>query len=146
MVKIRKVVKEDSDLLLSWRNNPEVYRFALKPHPVEKANHELWFANKISNPRCFFYLGLSNNAACGSVRFDLNETMDEAEVSISIAPEFWGKGIGTELMKLAEEALKIETQVQLITATVLNENIASMKLFERAQFRPRETKFTKKLR
>jgi RimJ/RimL family protein N-acetyltransferase len=60
-------------------------------------------------------------------------------------PNFWGKGIAQELMKLGEERLKIDSQVQVVNATVLNENKASMALFEKAQFNPFLTKFKKNI-
>lgn len=143
MLTIRKVQPSDSDLILHWRNNPEVYKYALTPEPVKKIEHINWFNDALASSRCVFYMGSSNGVLCGTVRYQLTEDMMEAEVSISISPEFWGKGIASQMMQAAEEALKKETSVRIIHATVLNENIASIKLFERASFEPVLTKFKK---
>lgn len=146
MIKIRKVIFEDSELLLNWRNNPAVYKYALTPSPVTPADHVKWFAGALANPRCIFYMGLSDGIPCGSIRYQLTEDKLEAEVSISIAPEFWGSGLATTLMNLAESALQEETSVRVIHATVLNENKASMRLFEKQNFEPQLTKFKKLLK
>lgn len=143
MLKIRKVIKEDSDLLLAWRNNSEVYKYALNPNKVSHSDHVNWFTKVLKDSRCVFYIGLMNEIPCGSVRYQLSEDLTEAEVSISLAPEFWGKGIASIMMAQAEDALKHETKVSVIHATVLNENEASMKLFNKANFKPALTKFKK---
>lgn len=145
MLELRKVTEEDKDIILEWRNNPEVYRYALNSTPVARENHDSWFAKVLVNPECFFYMGLSNGVKCGTVRYDLLLNKVEAEVSISLAPEFWGKGIGYELIRLGESRLKKESQVKIIHATVLNENIGSMKLFEKSEFRPYLTKLKKEI-
>lgn len=143
MLKIRKVIKEDSDLLLSWRNNPEVYKYALNPAPVAPGDHVNWFEKTLKDPRCVFYMGMMDGVPCGSVRYQLAENLTEAEVSISVAPEFWGKGVASSMMAQAEIELKKETKVNIIHAVVLNENEASLKLFNKANFKPALTKFKK---
>jgi RimJ/RimL family protein N-acetyltransferase len=122
MLKIRRVTSEDSAILLKWRNTPEVYKYALTTKPVKLKDHMNWFQRALTDPLCVFYMGLNENTPCGSVRYQLNDEQTEAEVSISLAPEYWGRGIGTKLMALAEEHLKNETTVRVIHATVLNEN------------------------
>lgn len=145
MIEIRKVNYEDSDLLLLWRNHPEIYRYALTAKPVLKVDHEKWFASRVNNPLCYFYMGLSEGVPCGSVRYDVLGSDEEAEVSISLSPEFWGKGIASELMKKAEELLKKESKIKVIFATVLNENKASLRLFEKNNYDSHLTQFKKKL-
>jgi RimJ/RimL family protein N-acetyltransferase len=145
VLEIRKVILADKETILEWRNNPEVYRFALNPTPVSRENHEAWFAKVLGNGDCFFYMGLVDGIKCGTVRYDLLAEKTEAEVSISLAPEFWGKGIGFELMKSAEEYLKRESKVRTIHATVLNENTGSLRLFQKSDFKPYLSKFKKEI-
>lgn len=143
MLKIRKVMHSDCEILFQWRNNPAIYKYALNPKAVEHAEHIAWFEMALKNSKCFFYLGLIDNSPCGSIRYQLNDDLNEAEVSISIAPEFWGKGIAYKMMDIAEKELIKEVAVNIIHATVLNENEASMKLFNKAGFVPNITKFKK---
>ena len=145
MLEIRKVIAEDKEILLEWRNNSDVYRYALNPTPISKESHEIWFAKVISNPDCLFYMALYKGIKCGTVRYDLMANKFEAEVSISLAPEFWGKGIGFELMEKGEDRLKQDSNVKTIHATVLNANAASMRLFEKSDFSPYLTKLKKEI-
>lgn len=144
MIEIRKVQHEDSSLLLKWRNHPEVYRYALNANPVTETEHLTWLSKKLSDAKCLFYICFAQGKACGSIRFDLVSEV-EAEVSISLAPEFWGAGIATELLRKGEEQLRTESEVKRIKATVLNENKASLRLFEKAQFKPYMTLFMKEI-
>lgn len=141
---IRKVSEGDRDILLEWRNNPLVYKYALNPNPVLIENHNRWFDKILSNKDCFFYMGLLDGHRCGSVRYDIIEK-NAVEVSISICPEFWGKGIAFELMKMAELRLKNESSIDTIYATVLPENTASMKLFMKSDFQYDLNKFKKNI-
>lgn len=140
---LRRVSAADKDILLEWRNDPRVYEYALNPNPVKAEDHERWFAKVLINPQCFFYMGEIGDERIGTVRYDLLEKKNEAEVSISLSPKFWGKGLAFDLMKQGEMLLKKDSDVRVIHATVLNENTASMKLFEKSEFTADQTKFKK---
>jgi len=145
VLNIRKIAAEDKDILLEWRNDPRVYRHALNPNPVQKETHEKWFENILKSQTCFFYMGFFDGKKCGTVRYNLLDNETEAEVSISIAPEFQGKGLGFELMKRGEEQLKLDSKVKIIHATVFNDNAASMSLFLKSNFHPQKTILKKEI-
>jgi UDP-2,4-diacetamido-2,4,6-trideoxy-beta-L-altropyranose hydrolase len=145
MLEIRKVREVDKDIILEWRNNPSVYKYALNPNPISIDNHEKWFAKVLINETCFFYMGIFAGKKCGTVRYDLFENKLEGEVSISLAPEFWGKGLALKLMEIGEARLKSESAVNVIHATVLNENSASISLFLKSEFYPYLTKLKKEI-
>lgn len=145
MIKIRRVVEEDSEILFEWRNNPEIFKYSLNPNKVSLENHQNWFRKILKDSQCVFYMCIVNDTRCGSVRYHLSEDGTEAEVSISVAPEFWGRGIASSMLSHTENCLKAETNVTVINATVLNDNKASMKLFSKAEFLPVLTKFKKSI-
>ncbi|MDD4975391.1 MAG: GNAT family N-acetyltransferase [Bacteriovorax sp.] len=145
MLEIRKVLEEDKEIIIEWRNDPRVYKYALNPNPVSVENHEKWFGKVLSSNTCFFYMGIYDGKKCGTVRYDLLDNNHEAEVSISLAPDFWGKGLAFLLMNLGEAKLKLDSQVKVIHATVLNENTASMSLFVKSDFHPYLTKLKKEI-
>lgn len=144
-MELRKINESDKLVILEWRNDPRVYKYALNPFPVKLEDHEKWFAKVLTNEKCFFYMGLIEGKKIGTVRYDIGEILNEAEVSISIAPDYWGKGYAFHLMQKGEEQLKKESAVKVINATVLNENEASMKLFAKSHFQPVLTKFKKEI-
>jgi RimJ/RimL family protein N-acetyltransferase len=145
MLKVRKVLTDDRDIILEWRNDPRVYKYALSPVSVLKEDHIQWFEKVLISPVVIFYMGTWDGVRCGTVRYNLTNNGTEAEVSISISPDFWGKGIASQLMKLSEEKLKEDTNVKLIHATVLNENLASMALFKKSAFSEHITQFKKEI-
>lgn len=146
MLSIRKVTQEDSELILTWRNDPRVYRFALNSNPVQEKDHETWFKAKLESKKSFWYMGLYDGTPCGTVRYDATESEEEVEISISVAPEFWGKGLATQMMALGEKELVKSTKVLKITATVLTENKKSMDLFERSGYETKLVRFKKIIR
>lgn len=140
---LRRVNASDKDILLEWRNDPRVYEYALNPNPVRPEDHERWFAKVLNSARCYFYMGVIGDDKIGTVRYDLFDNITEAEVSISLSPAFWGKGLAFDLMRQGEVQLKKDSEVKVIHATVLTENTASMKLFAKSGFKGELTKFKK---
>jgi RimJ/RimL family protein N-acetyltransferase len=145
MIKIRRVKTSDKKILLTWRNNPKIYKYAINPKPISLKDHEKWFKKVLLSSKVFFYIGELNGVPCGTVRYNLLGSKHEAEVSISVAPEFWKKGIATKLLKLSERNLKNTSQIKIIHATVLNNNLASKELFKKNKFKEYSTILTKEI-
>lgn len=69
----------------------------------------------------------------GQIRF--SQTLDKQFlVSLSFTLDLRGKKLGSYLLDLAIEYLKKETSVNIIYAEVLNDNISSIKVFEKSGF------------
>lgn len=54
------------------------------------------------------------------------------EIGLSFGKQHWGKGYGSEVLKMVEEALSPD--VNVLKAWCLKENKASVKLFEKANY------------
>ncbi len=145
-LQIRNVSEEDREILLEWRNDPLVYKYSLNANLVSQDEHNTWFDKTLESSQVYFYMGLFNGKRCGTVRYVLMDSEKEAEVSISISPDLWGKGIAYNLMTMAEQRLAQDSIVETIFATVLSENKASMILFEKSNFQFDKNHFVKKLR
>ena len=88
------------------------------------------------NDECFLFVAeiTENNDLCAQVRFDLHG-VENAEISITVASEYRGKGIGKWLIKKGIEKICIDDpRLNHITAYIRPFNIASKKLFERCGF------------
>ena len=129
MLYIREVKEEDSEQILTWRNNPEIFKYLLTPKPVDRTEHISWFKSILDNKTVKFFVAFLGEDPCGTIRFDMLGNFKEAEVGIYIDPKFFGKGIGLNLLKLGEEEIKKTFDLKKIQARVLNENIASKKMF-----------------
>lgn len=75
-----------------------------------------------------------DDTLCGYVLFTQHKKREAynttAEVTIYLKPEFSGKGIGTTALSFIENEAKI-AGIHALIATISNENIASIKLFEK---------------
>jgi len=50
LVKLRAVEREDLSLIISWRNDPEVYRNYIEYEPLSMAKQEHWFESILRHP------------------------------------------------------------------------------------------------
>lgn len=109
---------------------------------IEWKQHQNWFKNKINDENCIFYVVKDiNNKLIAQVRFDKNDI--EADISISISPEFRGKGYGAKVLKSTSMKIIQENNIQKINAYVKIENVASKNIFEKAGYILKETDFRK---
>lgn len=127
---IRRVTRDDSNIIFSWRNSPEVYRYLFTPKPVEISVHNQWFESVLANNLIAFYIASLNGVDIGTVRFDFEQGAKKAEVGIYLAPDQHGKGLGSQMLELGEKKAKEDYPLlKCIIAKVLPENIASEKMF-----------------
>lgn len=132
----RKVEIKDSNIILKWRNNPEIYRYLFNPAPVAPKDHEQWLTRINNEHLVLFLIAEFNGLPAGTVRFDFTEDFSEAEIGIYLTPELHGKGLSTSMLSESERFVKMKFgSLRKITAKVLLENIASEKMFERTGYK-----------
>ena len=93
---------------------------------------------------CFFYIIRNNqtNQLISQVRFD--KAKDNIfDVSISIAPEFRGKGYGIKLLKLLSSELITKNKAAKINAYIKQENISSINVFKSSGYTLADNTFDK---
>lgn len=128
---------EDSAALLAWRNDPMSVAASLDRQPVEDGDHQRWFARVIVDPRRSLYIGRDSISGerVGMCRFDRAPERAQAVVSINVAPQWRGKGVGTLLL---QESLARHRKEHPSTTTILaqirSDNVASVRLFESSGF------------
>ena len=72
----------------------------------------------------------------GSVMYRFNENKkNECEIGYSIGRQFWGKGLGKEIVKTMIKAIKEKNEINKIVAWSNKENIASVKILEKIGFK-----------
>jgi len=136
-IKLKKVDFSDIEFLWYLRNQPYVYKNSRRHRPVEWKEHINWIMPILLgfNKKELFIVEHSNKKA-GQIRFDYKN--NEAEVSISLLKEFCGKGIGSRALKLA--IAEIEKKAERVMAEVKKDNTASIKLFEKINFKKESQK------
>lgn len=133
-LRLRPTDSGDADRVLEWRNEPEAVRFSETGRPVDAEEHREWFAARLDDPSTRMWIAERDGRPLGTVRIDVRAAV--GAVSIAVAPECRGQGIGGQILRLLQDELEGDFQVESLTAVVGIDNAASLRLFERAGFRP----------
>lgn len=122
---LRRVEKTDCALLFRWANDrmSREQSFHMEEIPMEE--HIAWFRRKLADESCRMFLLLYYGKEAGQIRLDLEG--DTAWISYAIAPEYRGRGLGAEILRLVEPF----APVPLLAGRVKRGNIASARCFEK---------------
>jgi UDP-2,4-diacetamido-2,4,6-trideoxy-beta-L-altropyranose hydrolase len=126
---LRKATIDDVQTTFDWANTPATRQFSINKDPIPWDNHRAWFTAKLTDSNCWYGILEQDGKPVGSIRFDITDAT--ALISYLV----YGKGFGTLLMKLGMEGLLQQIKsIHEIHGFVFEENIASMKTFERFGF------------
>ncbi len=128
----RPASPDDAKILWHWANDPTTRSTSFQPEPFDFEHHLAWYREKLASPDCRIWIAYDERDALGQVRYD--RIGDEAEVSVSVARDVRGRGIGRELLRdtaaLACRALHVSTLVALVR----DDNMASLRAFAGAGY------------
>lgn len=134
-LRLRKVREGDCQMLWEWANDPTVRAASFSSEPIPWEVHALWFQSQLENPDCLFYIALDGQGRpIGQVRFEIDQSGLEAEISVSIERSKRGLGCGAGIIDLAVMEVFRTTAVEVVHAFVKPENAGSLKTFARADF------------
>jgi hypothetical protein len=68
---LRPATDTDRDVVLGWRNHPDVRAVSLTTHEITPAEHAAWFAAATTDPRRRVLVYEDSGVPCGVVMFDL---------------------------------------------------------------------------
>lgn len=132
----RAATLADSEILLTWRNDPLTRKQSREVILVSPTEHRDWLAMVLADPhRHLFIVETESGAPAGTVRFDIDSD-STVEVSITVSPHFRGKNFGSPMLLSAELALREQTHVNVFRAFIKRDNVASVRLFESAEYLP----------
>jgi RimJ/RimL family protein N-acetyltransferase len=143
-VLVRPAVGADSELLLAWRNDPEVRARSRSSEPIDRAAHGEWLRRSLITPTRHILVvqSVEDGRPIGTTRYDLLDESDlerpraHWEISIAIAPEVRGRGFGQATLAASDAWLvDAEPTVAEILAWVRPDNVGSRRLFERNGYR-----------
>ena len=138
---IHLATPEHSKKIWEWRNDATTRALFLNSDIVPWENHEKWFSKALNDSNRHFYVGKLGDNLAGVIRFDKLENTDQTyDVSINVAPNNRGKGVGKRLLsKALERFLQDATDANTIIAVIKKENIASTRTFLSAGFQEEES-------
>ncbi len=134
---LRKVRKEDCELLWKWANDSQVRAVSFSSDLIVWQDHVQWFDNKLRDPNVRFYIAVdANNLAIGQIRFDIHN--NEAIISISIDQQFRHQGYGHQIIQLAAAQIRQDSSIKIVHAYIKSNNLSSIGAFRKAGFRHNE--------
>lgn len=131
----RAAAETDSRQLWNWRNEPAVRTGAFQNQEIPWTEHQAWFESTMTDRLVDIWIvENSSGDSIGPVRFNFDAMGTEATISISIAAEFRGQGLGTAIIEAAARRAFSADDIQQIVAWIKPENESSLKAFRKAGF------------
>lgn len=135
MVNLREASPNDKDRILEWRNDSVSLANSLNDKPVSTPTHNIWFEKTLADADKFIFLGYDADpdTPFGMVRFDVNPHHNQADVSINLAPEARGRGLGKLLLSAGIKKF-LSHRTCILSAKIKPENKASIACFKSNDF------------
>lgn len=123
---------DDIEQVYQWQRHPETRRFALNPEVPSWDIHVAWMSKKLNSAQDYFYMvkDRHHGDSVGVLRLDRMK-IGHYLVSVFVSPDHYGRGVAYNALSMVD---RIHPDVTL-HATVLTLNMASQKLFEKANYR-----------
>jgi UDP-2,4-diacetamido-2,4,6-trideoxy-beta-L-altropyranose hydrolase len=126
---LRSAILADGWDLWQWRNDEQTRKNSRNPALIPWERHEAWFIAALANQYIDIQIALERRASVGMVRYDRRETFD-IEVSIVVAPEARGRGLGTAILRAGCAYVSTAYPCCRLRAVVNVDNFVSQRLFE----------------
>ena len=131
-MELRAATREDAAVIYAWATDAGTRAASFDSAPLDWSKHVSWLESVLQDPNRVLWIGMVDGEPVGSIRFDISG--GRANVSIQIAPEHRGQGLGTALMTHGSRLLS-GTGVP-IDAHIKADNVESIAACLRAGYKP----------
>lgn len=127
-LKCRLITIDDSDDVLSWRNDVESRINSSNTNIISPIEHQNWFSEMFNNRSHLGFIGEINSEKIGVVFMKTHK--ENARISINLNPLYRGKKLAVSLLRSSmQEVQKLHPQIRQFIAEIKNTNTASIKVF-----------------
>ena len=131
---LRRATAQDCRLVWEWANDPEVRAASFSSDLIPWESHMRWYSAKLNDRNCFlFVVADEGGKPLGQIRFEM--TGLGGVVSLSLAPQSRGKGLGPALIVRGTEQFFAQSNARIAHAYIKAENPVSVTAFEKADFK-----------
>lgn len=138
LVYIRPITRNDTDLIVNWRNNETVRPYFIYQKPFTREGHEKWLKEMIDSGKGFQFIVCEKNTdrpiGCTYLR-DYNREHHKIEYGMFIGEKpSAGHGIGSEIVALTAKFAFEEEHIHKMFCRIFADNMASVKSCENGGF------------
>lgn len=135
---LRLMMREDTDLIVAWRNSDEVRKNFIYREPFTRDGHERWIRDMVEAGKAvqMMICDLDADRPLGSVYIrDIDRRHNKAEYGIFIGEaDARGRGVGTAAAGLMLRYCFEEQELHRVYLRVLADNIQAVRSYEKAGF------------
>lgn len=135
---LRPITDEDTELVLMWRNNPQVKQYFIHREDITPEEHRNWLNTSIYTGKAYQFIILLRDSGLpiGSVYIQsINNVHKSAEFGIFIGESAVNsKGCGTDAAKLMIHFALEELGLHKLYLRVLADNQRAIRSYEKAGF------------
>jgi len=134
LIFLRGTVEEDIESIYKNIHAHYIEKYYPGQEKEQWENHKRWYKFLIKSPAYALYTVTNDeNEFLGYVKFELDEEF--AVINIFLAEKMRGKKISSDIIRLSiEEFIFDKSEISVIFAYILEENIASIKAFKKVGF------------
>ena len=134
MLKIRRANKKDALLYYEWANEEAVRKQSFSTAIISLDDHIEWFEKKIIDPECIMLIFENElGLPAGQIRLQ-KEDEETYMIGISVDILSRGKGLATNMFKMASDYLFSLFPQKKIVALIKEDNYPSIKSLENAGY------------
>lgn len=138
-ISLRAVEPTDLDILMQWENNPDFWPVSntLTPFSKELLDQYVHSAQDIYAVKQIRLMinEIATQKTVGAIDlFDFDPRHQHAGVGILIDPDFRKKGFALDAIELVKKYARDIVGIRNLSATIIEDNQASIQLFEKAGF------------
>ena len=132
---LREVEGEDLDLIVKWRNDPEILKWLFSYLPLSKVKQRKWYEKYLDdNTQQTFIIEVNEEKTpIGTIGLtDIDYKNQKGELAIIIGEkDYLGKGLGEECLNLLVKFAFDELNLRKLKALVFSDNDTAIKLYEK---------------
>jgi len=133
-IALRPGTKADVDQVFQWANDPVTREVSFNTAPIPREAHVAWYTRQLATDGRNLFIAEEDGAPVGVVRLDRTDGVRRCVISITIAPDARGRGVGTAALTAAASVAET-LGFTIIEAYVRPSNQASIRAFMRAGYR-----------
>ncbi len=123
--------ESDIEITFKWASDKKIRQYSFNKEEISFEKHQRWFASKLHDLNCFYYIMLSGAERVGSIRLDYNKLSNIGFISYLIGSDFHGNGYGTRILQLIEDLVSTKFEIIHLKGLVMKTNEASVRIFKK---------------